>query len=140
METQTKSKNKWIVLACILAVLVFSVLFFRVRLVSFEGNTYYSGDKMQEMFQTNIFERNLLSFWVMDKLGLTPELAFVREYEVSYPSYDEIHIKLYEKTIVAGIAYNNQYIYFDKDGMVLVSSNEPKSQTPLFETSICTFS
>ena len=60
-----------------------------------------------------------MTFWLMQKLSLTPDLPFVREYEVNYPSTNEIHIKLYEKSIVAGIAYSNQYIYFDKDGIVL---------------------
>ncbi len=53
---------------------------------------------------------------------------------MSYPNMNEIHIKLYEKTIVAGIAYSNQYIYFDKDGMVLQSTKRPAAGIPLFET------
>lgn len=98
---------------------------FRVKRVTIEGNTYYSQTDMAERFQSNILERNVLSFWLLDKCSLTPKLPFVREYEVSYPNMNEIHIKLYEKTIVAGIAYSNQYIYFDKDGMVLQSSRRP---------------
>jgi cell division protein FtsQ len=34
---------------------------------------------------------------------------------------------------VAGISYSNQYIYFDKDGMVLQSSDQPLEDIPLFE-------
>lgn len=75
-----------------------------------------------------------MTFWLMQKLSLTPDLPFVREYEVSYPSTNEIHIKLYEKSIVAGIAYSNQYIYFDKDGIVLQSSDKAVKGIPLFET------
>ena len=116
MDKENKKKTKWIVIFCVIAVFVFCLLFFRVQKVSVEGNTYYSQSVMSEMFQKNIFEKNLLSFWIMDKLSLTPKLEFVREYEVSYPSPNEVHVKLYEKKIVAGISYNNQYIYFDKDG------------------------
>ena len=117
MDKENKKKTKWIVIFCVIAVFVFCLLFFRVQKVSVEGNTYYSQSVMSEMFQKNIFEKNLLSFWIMDKLSLTPKLEFVREYEVSYPSPNEVHVKLYEKKIVAGISYNNQYIYFDKDQM-----------------------
>lgn len=137
-----KEGYKWIIMtAVVVMVVIFCLLFFRVQKVSIEGNTYYGEKQMGEMFQTNIFEKNLLTFWLMDKLSLTPEIPFVREYEVSYPSPNEIHIKLYEKTIVAGIAYTNQYIYFDKDGMVLRSSDKPEKDIPLFETkTVTTFS
>lgn len=132
-EPRIKHKKLW-VLAGILAVLLFCAFFFRVKKVTVEGNTYYSQSDMVEMFQSNLLERNILTFWFMEKCSLTPELDFVREYEVSYPSVNEIHIKLYEKSIVAGIAYSNQYIYFDKDGMVLRSAEQAVAGIPLFET------
>lgn len=132
-ERETKIYMKWMIPLAVIAVTVFCIFFFRVKKVSIEGNTYYSQQQMAEMFQTNIFEKNILSFWLLDKLSLTPSLDFVREYEVSYPNVNEIHIKLYEKTIVAGIAYSNQYIYFDKDGMVLQSADKAVEGIPLFE-------
>lgn len=132
-ERETGKYRKWMIPLAVMAVLVFCIFLFRVKKVSIEGNTYYSQQQMAEMFQTNILERNVLGFWLMDKLSLTPEPEFVREYEVSYPNLNEIHIKLYEKTIVAGIAYSNQYIYFDKDGMVLQSSDQAVEGIPLFE-------
>lgn len=132
-EPRIKHKKLWVSTA-IIAVLLFCMFFFRVKKVTVEGNTYYSQSDMVKMFQSNLFERNILTFWFMEKCSLTPELNFVREYEVSYPSVNEIHIKLYEKSIVAGIAYSNQYIYFDKDGMVLRSAEQPVAGIPLFET------
>lgn len=131
-EPRKRHKKLWVILGC-LFILLFCIFFFRVKRVTIEGNTYYSQTDMAERFQTNILEKNILSFWLLDKCSLTPELPFVREYEVSYPNINEIHIKLYEKTIVAGIAYSNQYIYFDKDGMVLQSSEKPVDNIPLFE-------
>lgn len=139
-ERRIKHKGLLIAGAVVLLIL-FAVFFFRVKKVSIEGNTYYSEEAMAQMFQENILEKNILSFWFLDKCSLTPNLPFVREYEVSYPSVNEIHIKLYEKSIVAGIAYANQYIYFDKDGMVLQSADRPVEGIPLFETkNLTTFS
>ena len=139
-ERETKKYMKWMIPLAVMAVIVFCIFLFRVKKVSIEGNTYYSQQQMVNMFQTNILEKNVLGFWLLDKLSMTPRLDFVREYEVSYPNLNEIHIKLYEKTIVAGIAYSNQYIYFDKDGMVLQSGNQPVEGIPLFESdSMTTF-
>ena len=132
-EPRIKHKKLWIS-AGILVVLLFCAFFFRVKRVTVEGNTYYSQSDMAAMFQENFLQKNILTFWLLNKCSLTPEFDFVREYEVSYPNVNEIHIKLYEKSIVAGIAYSSQYIYFDKDGMVLQSSGEPIDGIPLFET------
>lgn len=135
-----KKKKIWVLLGIVL-ILLFCTFFFRVKKVTIQGNTYYSQEDMVEMFQSNIFHRNVLTFWLMNKCSLTPKLDFVREYEVSYPNVNEIAIKLYEKKIVAGIAYSNQYIYFDKDGMVLRSEKNPIKDIPLFETkNLTTFS
>lgn len=134
MEGKLRKNRKWLILAGVILIILFCAFLFRVKKVTVEGNTFYKETEMAEMFQSNILECNVLSFWLLDKLSLTPELAFVREYEVTYPSMNEVHIKLYEKTIVAGIAYTNQYIYFDKDGMVLQSTEKPIKGIPLFET------
>lgn len=134
MEEPRIKHKKWIVIGSIFLLLLFCALFFRVKKVTVEGNTYYTQKQMAEMFQKNIFQKNVVTFWLMDKCSLSPKLDFVREYDVTYPSLNEIHIKLYEKTIVAGIAYSNQYIYFDKDGMVLQSADKPVKGIPLFET------
>lgn len=134
MEEKLLKNRKWLIVLAVVIVIGLCAFLFRVKKVTVEGNTFYSQSQMSDMFQSNVFERNLLTFWLMDKLSLTPRLEFVREYEVSYPSMNEIHIKLYEKKIVAGIAYTNQYIYFDKDGMVLQSTDKPVKGIPLFET------
>ncbi len=140
MEEKKKKRKVWFIVPAVIIIFVFCAFFFRIKKVTVEGNTFYSQTQMAEMFQSHFWERNILSFWLLDKLSLTPEPDFVREYEVSYPSLNELHIKLYEKTIIAGIAYTNQYIYFDKDGMVLQSTQKPREDIPLFETkSLTTF-
>lgn len=141
MDGMFKKYRKWWIVLAVVAVVAGCLFFFRVTEVTVEGNTYYSQDEVAKEFQDNVLEHNVLSFLLMDKLSLTPELPYVREYEITYPSVNHVHIRLYEKTIVAGIAYINQYIYFDNEGMVLETTDEPKEGIPLFETkSLTTFS
>ena len=123
-----------IIILSTVVVLTFLAFFFRVKKVSVEGNEYFSVNQTAAMFQTNYFEKNIISFWILHHCNLIHQPEFVREYQVSYPSPNEIHIKLYEKKMLAGIAYSNQYIYFDKDGMVMKSTGEPIEGIPLFET------
>lgn len=141
MDGIFRKYRKWWIILAVAAVVAGCLFFFRVTEVTVEGNTYYSQSEIVKQFQDNVLERNVLSFLLLDKLSLTPELPYVREYEITYPSVNHVHIRLYEKTVVAGIAYINQYIYFDNEGMVLETTEEPKEGIPLFETkSLTTFS
>jgi cell division protein FtsQ len=134
MENAFVKYRKWWIMLGVVLLIVFCLFFFRVSEVTVEGNSFYSESQMAEMFQDNVLERNVLSFWLLDKLSLTPELPFVTEYEITFPSVNTVHVRLYEKTVVAGISYMNQYIYFDNEGMVLKSTDEPEKKIPLFET------
>lgn len=62
MEEQRKSHKGLWVIGAVVVILLFCVFFFRVKKVSIEGNTYYSSREMEEKFQSNIFEKNILTF------------------------------------------------------------------------------
>ena len=126
--------------AAVVGVLVILALAFRVTKISVEGNTFYSEETVASEVCSTVLDRNTITAFIKNSLGFTAKLPYVREYEISYPSIREIHIKLYEKSIIAGISYMNQYIYFDKDGTVLRSTKEELEDIPLFETkSVTTF-
>lgn len=116
---------------CLLALLI---LLFRVTSVTVEGNTFYPEDVVAADVCGSFFDKNTISSFVKNRLGFMKVPPYVRECEITYPGIHEVHIKLYEKKIIAGIAYMSQYIYFDKDGMVLKSTNEEIADIPLFQT------
>lgn len=118
----------------ILFVFVLLLLLFRVTKVTVEGNTFFSEEVVASEVCGTFLDKNTISAFVKNRLGFTAELPYVRECEITYPGMHEIHIKLYEKKIIAGISYMNQYIYFDKDGTVLRSTNEEIPDIPLFQT------
>ena len=51
--------------------------------------------------------------------------------EMEYP--DKVHVVLYEKSIVAYVIYKENYMYFDKDGIVVETSAEQVSDVPLID-------
>lgn len=120
---------------CILTLLIF---LFRVTAVTVEGNTFFSEEQVASEVCSTFLDKNTITAFIKNHLGFTAELPYVREYEITYPGIHEIHIKLYEKKMIAGISYMNQYIYFDKDGTVLKSTNEELPDIPLFETKTMT--
>ncbi len=120
---------------CIVVLLVF---LFRVTKVTVEGNTFFSEEVVASEVCSTFLDKNTITAFIKNHLGFTSKLPYVREYEITYPGIHEIHIKLYEKKMIAGISYMNQYIYFDKDGVVLKSTNEELPDVPLFETKTMT--
>lgn len=125
--------KKWWILLIIIVVILILAFVFRVKKITFEGNTFFTEEQMEEQFRNNILENNVISFFVLDTLGLTPNPEYVREYEVSYTSINTIHIKLYEKSIVAGVKSKDRIEYFDKDGMVLDITKSQRKNIPIFE-------
>ncbi len=109
------------------------ILIFRVRTVTIEGSTFYQQSQVKDMIFTNEFEKNTLGFWLTNQFLGHKDLPFVREYSISYSWPSGVHIKLYEKSIIAGAQYMNSYIYFDKEGMVLESTEVKRDDIPLFE-------
>ncbi len=139
MEQQS-NKIPWKIVIPISAavILILLIFLFRVTEVTVEGNTFFSEEVVASEVCNTFLDKNTISAFVKNHLGFTADLPYVREYEISYPGINHIHIKLYEKKIVAGIAYMSQYVYFDKDGTVLKSTNEKMPDIPLFETKTMT--
>ena len=117
--------------AVILALLWF---IFKIRTVTVEGNTYFSDKEVATIYQTKWWQKNTITWFVMDRVGFSTDPPYVRDTDISFPKFGEGHVKLYEKSILAGVKYANHYIYFDKDGMVLQAIEEPKEDIPYFET------
>ena len=107
---------------------------FLIREVTVEGNTFFPAEKVAESYQQHFWQKNILTNMLMDALGFTEDPPYVRESEESYPSFGELHIKLHEKSILAAVKYSNHYIYFDKDGMVLKTTEDPLPDIPFFES------
>ncbi len=125
---------KVVVPGFVIVVLAALLIIFRVTSVTVEGNTLFSQEVVESEVCNTFLDRNVIGSFLKNHLGFRVDLPYVREYEITYPGIHEIHIKLYEKKIIAGISYMNQFIYFDKDGVVLKSTNEELPDIPLFET------
>ena len=62
----------------------------------------------------------MLTYFLFNSLGIKTDPEYVRESEITFPGPRSVNVKLYEKTILAGVKYANHYIYFDKEGKLAV--------------------
>ena len=101
--------------------------FLRITDVKVEGGEIYSDQEIISSSMSDRYDYHTLYFLAKSKLGRVSCLPFVQEIDVEWKSPSAIVLHVYDKTISGCVKYMGQYIYFDKDGVVLQSLAEPWS-------------
>lgn len=116
----------------VIAVLFLSVAgVFRIREVTVIGNEYYTKEQIVDFVMDEGIQRNTLYLYLKYKYTKHPEIPFVDTFEVSINSFDSMTIRVYEKGIVGYVQYLGKNVYFDKDGIVVESSDELMEGVPM---------
>lgn len=129
-----KNKRKFligIVLCGIIFITFYIFIFFRIEKISISGCDYYTEDEIKSQMIQSAFDHNGIFLYLKYKLGKGVSIPFVDEIDVALVSNHGIEIRIYEKTIIACIKYMGEYLYFDKDGIIVESSVEKRGDVPL---------
>ena len=105
--------------------------FLRISEVKVEGGEIYSDQEIISSAMSDKYAYHTLYFLAKSKLGHVPCLPFVQEIDVEWKSPSAIVLHVYDKTVSGCVKYMGQYIYFDKDGVVLQSLTEPMDGVPV---------
>ncbi len=123
-----------IIIFTVLSFLLLCVLAFfglRIREVEVEGGSYYSKPEIVRSAMADPYSYHTLYFLAKSRLRGVPCLPFVQEIEVEWKRFDRITLHVYDKSISGCVKYMGQYIYFDKDGIVLQSLSKPMEGVPV---------
>lgn len=128
-KKKKKKVKKWLLPACLFLILILAGVAYyifsryQVKNVYVDGNLHYSSEEIQEMVMSGPFGKNslYLSFRYKNK-GLQ-DIPFIDTITVNILSPDTIRITVYEKALAGFVEYLGKYMYFDKDGTVIESSN-----------------
>ncbi len=116
----------------ILAVFALFVIFgMRIQRVNVEGSEIYSAEEIKQSVFSRKYSDNGLIFAIYNKLYGMNKLPFVEDIEVRYDNLNTVTLHVYDKTISGCIHYMGQYIYFDKDGIVLQSMQQKRKGVPV---------
>lgn len=127
-------KIKWIVICTIILILIITVGIlstFKITTIKYEGNKRVSNEELDEKIFVTKYDKNPFIFYYKTKYKEQPEIPFVDKYDVEINSMDSITITVYEKDMIGYIMYMGSYLYFDKDGMVVESSDTVQEDIPL---------
>ncbi len=88
-----------------------------------EGNKHYSSNDIAGMVMEGpLGDNSLILSWKYKNKKIT-DVPFVDSISVTVSSKDSIRIMVFEKALAGYVKYLDRYIYFDKDGYVVESSN-----------------
>lgn len=112
-----------IVLIAVVAVMAAVILSVNIREVTVYGNSQYTENEIVEMlFQKNA-DWNSTYLFIKEKTQDHIQIPFVEDYQLDFVSPSHVEIIVHEKSVVGYVPYMGSYMYFDKDGIVVESTN-----------------
>ncbi|RHU28340.1 cell division protein FtsQ [Firmicutes bacterium TM09-10] len=111
-----------IAIVCLAAIALVVVFVFRVQNVSVEGNVHYTSEEIEAMVLTDRLSYNSLYLSLKYRNKEIRDIPFIETMSVRVDSPDSITIRVYEKSVAGYVEYMGRYMYFDRDGIVVESS------------------
>ncbi len=96
---------------------------FQVTAVEVEGNTHYGTEQIKEMVMDSKFSNNSVFLSMQYRNKSITDVPFVERIDVSVIDRNTVKITVYEKALAGYVQYLGSYMYFDKDGIIVESSN-----------------
>lgn len=120
-----------IIMAVILSLAV--ILLFKADNIEVSGNEICDENMIKEFYTDGPLGDNTLVIWLKNRLGIYGDMPFIREHDIDIIDRSTVKIQVYEKSLIACFYYMGQYIYFDKDGMILETSDRQSENIPCIE-------
>ena len=124
--SQYLNKKRIVILSAFIIFFLAILLFFlvlRFQTIVVVGNEKYTEDEIVNLIFERDYDRSVGGFFVKS-LFKKKEIPFVETYEVNIMSFSKVKITVYEKSIIGYLEYMGNKMYFDKDGIVVESSEE----------------
>lgn len=103
---------------------------YKVITVYVDGNVHYTNEEIMDMVMTGPYGDNSLYLALKYKDRGVENVPFVERMDVNILAPDMIRINVYEKALAGYVEYLGRYMYFDRDGIVVESSQEKTAGIP----------
>ena len=135
-NTDKRHSHYWVIvfplifLALLAGLTYFIYKNYRVTEVYVEGNTHYSDREIIHMVMSGPFCHNSLLLSLRYRNRSIDHIPFIEKTDVDILSPHTVKIKVYEKALAGYIDYLGQYIYFDREGIVVEASSKKTKGIP----------
>lgn len=111
------------VVAVILAAIYYVISTYSIKTVYVEGNIHYTEEEIKDIVMEGPLGTNSLYLSFKYKNKGIENIPFVDVMDVSILAPDTIKITVYEKALAGYIEFMDSYMYFDRDGYIVETSN-----------------
>lgn len=94
----------------------------KVTTIFVDGNVHYSNDEIAAMVMDGRLGDNSIYLFFKYRNREIKDVPFIETMSVSIESADTIRITVYEKSLAGYVEYLDRYLYFDRAGTVVESS------------------
>lgn len=127
IRSRWRRSRKWnIVGGIVLAVAVLLAVLstFQIRTVTVSGNARYTKEELESKIFDTKLSRNTLFCYLNYQFRPHKSIPFVEDYKIVFRSPQKAELIIYEKSVVGYVSYMSSRMYFDKDGIIVESTNE----------------
>ena len=129
-RSSEKRSRKWLVVLAVIIVLAAGICSVNIRQVTVTGNSRYTEKEIVDMiFQKNM-DWNSTYCYLQDHVKDHQQIPFVEDYKLVFQNPFHVQVIIHEKTVVGYVSYMSSFMYFDKDGIVVESTNQKLDGIP----------
>lgn len=103
---------------------------YTITTVYVDGNTHYTDAEIIDMVMNGKYDHNSLLLSLKYRDRDISGIPFIETMDVDIEAKDTVRITVYEKAVAGCVTYLGRYIYFDKDGIVVETSEEATNGIP----------
>jgi len=132
-KRRRRGRKAAVVLGVILGVvLLLGILFFAIRIkdITVTGNRQYTEEQIIDLIFDGRWSRNSAYCYYEKQFREHKSIPFIEEYKIEFESPTKVRVVVYEKSVVGYVSYMSSYMYFDKDGIIVESSDEQLEGIP----------
>ncbi len=122
-----KSLRLFIILISFIAIVCIALLVIKkkcaITSVTVVGSSHYTDEEIENLVMSDSLGHNSVFLYLKYHNKKIEDIPFVQQMDVEIDSPTSVIITVYEKAVAGYVEYLNHYMYFDKDGIIVESSN-----------------
>jgi cell division protein FtsQ len=103
---------------------------FELRNITVEGNTRYTSEEIKEKIIQTRVDQNALLLYLKHQYFTEIKIPFIEDIDVNLIDNHSVQLIVYEKKVTGCVEFLGEYLYFDKDGIVVESLAERLEDIP----------
>lgn len=120
-----------LILVIILSVIYYLLVNYKVENVYVTGNQHYTAEQIKQIVEKGRYGDNSIVLSLKYSNKSVTGIPFIEKMDVDVVDKNTVKITVYEKTLAGYVEYLGKYMYFDKDGVIVESSDMKTEGIPL---------